>query len=200
MTLYSNKIKIAIFILASLVPLALMAPISVKADVPPLSPGCYRPQGEEWEKVQCETEGQARSIVAPHNKCFVGATSGALQEVDCNTLDDISPVDPEESTQGHKFIINDCNNVNLEAGAPETSEQHCGILNYIVIAINILSALVGIVVVGSIIYGGIQYSMAGSDPQKISAAKERIRNAIIALLVFIFAYSFLNYLVPGGLY
>jgi archaellum component FlaF (FlaF/FlaG flagellin family) len=56
----------------------------------------------------------------------------------------------------------------------------------------------GIVIVGSIIVGGIQYSSAGSDPQKVQAAKNRIKGAVIALLLFLFGYSLLNFLVPGG--
>lgn len=104
---------------------------------------------------------------------------------------------PEELTGGPEdsgepdYIPNDCNDVNL-------SEDNCGIIRYLVIFINVLSAVVGLVVVGSIIYGGIQYSMAGSDPQKVSEAKRRIRNAVIALVFFLFMYSLLNYLVPGG--
>ena len=66
--------------------------------------------------------------------------------------------------------------------------------------INFLSAIVGIVVVGSIILAGIQYSSASADPQKISAAKDRIRNAVIALVAYLFIFAFLTYLVPGGLF
>lgn len=96
--------------------------------------------------------------------------------------------------EGKCLLENDCE--------PEPSEsldqENCGIIRYIVMFINVLSAMVGIVVVASIIVGGIQYSSAGSDPQKVSAAKNRIRNAIIALLFFVFGYALLNYLVPGG--
>lgn len=90
-----------------------------------------------------------------------------------------------------KFVKNDCNDTVI-------TESNCGILRYLILFINVLSGLVGIVVVGSIIYGGVQYSMAGSDPQKVSSAKNRIRNALIALFFFLFMYSFLNYLIPGG--
>lgn len=84
-----------------------------------------------------------------------------------------------------------------EGGSPDSS--NCKIIEYLVTFINILSVLAGIVIAGSIAYGGIQYSMSAADPQKVSAAKERIRNAIIALVFFIFGYAILNYLVPGGL-
>lgn len=96
------------------------------------------------------------------------------------------------------FVRNDCNGPNINAGASEGDENHCGILKYLVIFINVLSAIAGVVITASIAYGGIQYSMSGSDPQKVSGAKERIRNAVIALVLFVFGYSLLNYLVPGG--
>lgn len=73
------------------------------------------------------------------------------------------------------------------------------ISKYINPFVDLLAALVGVAVVTSIIIGGIQYSSSGGDPGKAAAAKERIRNAIIALIVFIFLYSMLNFLIPGGI-
>lgn len=89
------------------------------------------------------------------------------------------------------FVENDCNEDVI-------NQDNCGIIGYIVLIINVLSALVGAVIVISLIVAGIQYSTSGADPQKVSAAKNRIRNAVIALVFFIFSYAFLNYLVPGG--
>lgn len=100
------------------------------------------------------------------------------------------PVGAPVYAQEPEYKANDCKTVD---------KDNCGIINYLIIFINVLSALAGVVIAASIAYGGIQYSMAGSDPQKISAAKSRIRNALIALLFFIFGFGFLNYLVPGGL-
>jgi len=70
-------------------------------------------------------------------------------------------------------------------------------LNYI---INFLSAGVGIVIVGMLLVGGIQYMVAGANPQALTAAKARISNALIALLAFIFTFAFLQWLVPGGIF
>jgi hypothetical protein len=65
--------------------------------------------------------------------------------------------------------------------------------------VNFLSAGVGLVVVGSIIIGGIQYAVAGNNANTVSAAKKRIQDTIIALIAFFFIYAFLNWLIPGGL-
>lgn len=80
------------------------------------------------------------------------------------------------------------------------SSENCRIIYYIVTFINILSGLAGIIIVASIIVGGIQYSAAGPDPQKVSAAKARIRNAVIALLLLLFGVGLINFLVPGGVF
>lgn len=63
--------------------------------------------------------------------------------------------------------------------------------------IRILSDGVGLVLIGSLVYGGIQYTFSRGDPQAVAAAKNRIVSVLIALLIFIFAYAFLNYLIPG---
>ena len=63
--------------------------------------------------------------------------------------------------------------------------------------VRFLSNGVGIVVVGSVVYAGIQYTMARDDPSAVSAARNRIRSSLSALLIFIFAYAILNYLIPN---
>jgi hypothetical protein len=78
--------------------------------------------------------------------------------------------------------------------------SNCDLISkYINPFINFLAALVGVAVVISIVIGGIQYGSSAGDPQKVSAAKNRIRNAIVALLTFLFLYALLNFLIPGGL-
>ena len=95
---------------------------------------------------------------------------------------------------GKCSLNNDCD----PEGSAQINKENCGIIKYLVMFINVLSAIAGIVIVGSIVAAGIQYSSGGSEPHKISAAKNRIRNAIIALLFFLFGYALLNYLIPGG--
>lgn len=80
------------------------------------------------------------------------------------------------------------------------SSSNCGIIKYLVIIINALSAMVGVVVVIMIIIGGIQYSTSADDPQAVANAKKRIMNAVLALVIFIFSYAFLQWVIPGGLF
>jgi hypothetical protein len=67
-------------------------------------------------------------------------------------------------------------------------------------AIKLLSILVGLVVAASLVLAGIQYMTSTGDPQRISAAKTRITNTLLAFLAYAFLFAFLNFLVPGGLF
>ncbi len=67
-------------------------------------------------------------------------------------------------------------------------------------AISIIGGLAGVVIVAVIVVGGIQYATSGANPQAVGAAKGKIINAITALLMLIFMYSFLQWLVPGGIF
>jgi hypothetical protein len=103
-------------------------------------------------------------------------------------------VDPKDKTQ--------C--VPLGNGCASTTDQACLQKNPIVKRLNevlvVLSALVALVIIGSLIVAGIQYSAAGSNAQAVSAAKTRIINAFIALAAFIAIFAFLQWLVPGGVF
>jgi hypothetical protein len=65
--------------------------------------------------------------------------------------------------------------------------------------VNLLSAVVGIVIVGSIIVAGVQYTTAGSNASQVSAAKNRITMAVLSLILFLFAFTLLQWLIPGGI-
>lgn len=66
--------------------------------------------------------------------------------------------------------------------------------------IRLLSIGVGLVVVGSIIVAGIQYTTSQDDPKATAAAEGRIKSAVIALLIYIFAFAILNYVIPAGFF
>lgn len=76
--------------------------------------------------------------------------------------------------------------------------EQCLINTYVKPAVETASALVGILVVISIIVAGIQYSSAAGDSSKVSAAKDRIRNSLVGFLAFLLLLAFLNWLIPGG--
>jgi hypothetical protein len=66
--------------------------------------------------------------------------------------------------------------------------------------VNFLSAGVGVVVVVMIVWGGIKYASAGDNPQAVADAKNHITNALLALLLFMLMFAFLQWLIPGGIF
>jgi hypothetical protein len=66
--------------------------------------------------------------------------------------------------------------------------------------IRFLSAGVGLVIVASLIVGGIQYIVSRGDPNATSMAVKRLVSSVVALIVFIFAYAILNFVIPGGFF
>jgi hypothetical protein len=66
--------------------------------------------------------------------------------------------------------------------------------------IRFLSTGAGILILASMVYAGVQYTMARDDPNKVGEAKQRIMNTFGALLIYIFAYAILNYVIPAGFF
>lgn len=93
-----------------------------------------------------------------------------------------------------------CDNASCTSvsGSGTSTTPPKGIADALSLVVKILGGLAGVVIVIMVMIGGIRYSSAGGDPQAVAGAKKMIMNAIIALLVFIFFGSILNYLVPGG--
>ena len=80
----------------------------------------------------------------------------------------------------------------------ETSNDPSTILKDINYIADFLAIGVGVVVTIMVVIGGIQYSAAANDPQKVASAKKKISNALFALLAFGLLWAFLQFIVPGG--
>lgn len=113
---------------------------------------------------------------------------------------DVTSQQPQED--GSPDLAEDGKRPELDADCKETTltTENCGIINFIVTGTNVLSSLVGIIIVIMIASGGVQYTISRDNPQATAAAKERIRNAILALVFFIFTYAFLQWIIPGGVF
>ncbi len=97
------------------------------------------------------------------------------------------------TASGDNILDNaDCKVVDLNSG-------NCRIILRLNQLINALSVLVGIVVTIMIIFGGIQYSAAGEDPNAVAKAKKHIAQAVLALVGYGITFAFLQYIIPGGL-
>lgn len=174
------------------------------------SPGCYLKSEVDKGNPVTYSCDNIDNVVLPKdfnalpNKCYViddlGAgdftsdSDGFVIEVNCLTL---RSAQFDSLIQGGKTY--DCNGVptsiNVEC-TPDTNP----IFSYLGGIINFLGVGVGVVVVAMVVTGGVQYITSRGVPQQIEAAKKRITNALIALIMFIFMYAFLQWLIPGGLF
>jgi hypothetical protein len=87
----------------------------------------------------------------------------------------------------------DCLDINVQS-------SNCGIIRYINLAFNFVSGGVTLAIIGNIILAGIQYSTAQGDPSAVGKSKKRMRDAIIAFIMFLSLYAFIQWLIPGGVF
>lgn len=115
-----------------------------------------------------------------------GGTSGGAP---APSTPKVTRYDPNDAEKDPALNGGKCANLNA-----------CDLLTtYVNPAIRFLTAFVGIGVTIAIVYGGIEYGSSAGDPAKAAAGKNRIRNALVALLGFFFLYALLNFLIPGGI-
>jgi len=92
----------------------------------------------------------------------------------------------------------------LGNGCAGNTESTCLAKNPIIrdlrVFVNALSGIVGVVVVAMIMVGGIQYSSARDNATAVSAARKRIANAVVALIIYFLIFAFLQWLIPGGVF
>lgn len=78
--------------------------------------------------------------------------------------------------------------------------ENSGVWGILILTIQILSAGVGVLAVGGIVYGSILYTSSGGNPEQTKKAISIITNVVIGLLAYIFMFAIINYLIPGGLF
>jgi hypothetical protein len=127
--------------------------------------------------------------------CESGEIAIAKYNADCNVSDpcSVSAVPDQSET---------CGSSCSSATSANAGTDLCNsiVTQYLDPIILFLGGGVGLVITIMIIVGAIQYITSGGDPNGVAAAKKRIANALIALLVFGLMYALLNFIVPGGLF
>lgn len=84
------------------------------------------------------------------------------------------------------------------AGVSNTG-QGGAIIAYLTLALKLLSGIVGAVIMLMLVVAGVQYITSAGDPAMVKSAKNRIVNAITALVLYLMMFAVLNFLVPGGI-
>lgn len=96
---------------------------------------------------------------------------------------------------GVKTSIIDC--TGADKGGSGTKS---GIWAVLMLVLNIMTAGVGILGVGGVVYGSIMYASAGDKADQTKKAIGIITNVVIGLLAYGFMYLVLNFLIPGGIF
>jgi hypothetical protein len=138
---------------------------------------------EWWCKGQCDFKDKTYASLYTDPK--LGAAHIASCKCDGTPYLDDSALD----------ACKNCQNPNKLDGC----FQHNPIVKRINQIIYVLSGLVAVVITASVIVGGIQYAISGESANLVQAAKKRMVNSAIALVIIILMFSLLQWLIPGGL-
>lgn len=78
--------------------------------------------------------------------------------------------------------------------------EDTGLWGILLMAINILTAGVGVLALAGIVYGAILWTSAGGSPEQIKKARTVFTNVVIGVVAFGGMYALLNFIVPGGVF
>jgi hypothetical protein len=71
-----------------------------------------------------------------------------------------------------------------------------GLLKFV---IWVMTAGVGVLAVGGIVWGAILYTSSGQSQENTKKGIEIIKNVVIGLLLYVFMFAIINFLIPGRL-
>lgn len=149
----------------------------------------------QWKQTNKEGDPAAWGCVDPTAKPD-DATKDPNKIADGPTNCDSPVVNKDSCIQG---ATNKCGTSETNIiGCSGTGGQAIG--DVLKIFVMVLSFGVGIAAVGGLAYSAIQYAGASDNESHVSAAKERIRNIIIGLLLYGFLLVIVNWLLPGGIF
>lgn len=89
----------------------------------------------------------------------------------------------------------DCDQAGTSGNISDT-----GLWGLLILVINLLSAGVGVLAVGGIVYGSILYTTSSGDPEKSTKARKIIGNVVVGLIAYALMWALLNFITPGGLF
>jgi len=166
--------------------------------------------GQNCQNVPLDNGQKADCITSKANKYIDQANKKPTSPKDfTNKLEAVLKKngDPSKTDPGaNQGLQQTCENGTCVGSLGSDPDANCTngqcdlIKKYVNPSINLLSLSFGLIAVGSLIAGGIQYSTSVGDSQKVSNAKKRIFNTLLAVVAYLFLYSFLQFIVPGGVF
>jgi hypothetical protein len=108
----------------------------------------------------------------------------------------VGPVASAGTCAGTNTLILNCSQPGGKSSDPSTS----GVWGLLLLAINILTAGVGVAAVGGIVWGSMLYTTAGGKPEQVKKAHVVILNTVLGIVLYFAMYALLNFIIPGGLF
>jgi hypothetical protein len=97
---------------------------------------------------------------------------------------------------GANTAIISCTQTNPKGGSLETN----GIWGLLLLVLNIMTAGVGVLAIGGIVYGSIRIASAGDNSANVKKGVNMILNVVGGLIAYVAMYALLQYLIPGGVF
>jgi hypothetical protein len=166
--------------------------ISVTTDSGGATAGCYQRASGGYISA-----GNACNSVKGFDgtKCYIAeANSSDYKQAQCST---ITVVQGSVTGQGSCGSGDLSVNTSLNYGCRGTGNP---IFDFLFTALRFATVGIGVVMIGSMIVVGLQYTYARGDPNTTAQAKTHLFYIVVALLIYIFAFAILSYLVPGGIF
>lgn len=90
--------------------------------------------------------------------------------------------------------------INCTQGKNPKTAQDSGVWGLLMLALNIMTAGVGIAAVGGIVYGSLMYASARDSAEQAKKAIGIITNVVIGIVAYGLMFLILNFLIPGGIF
>lgn len=143
--------------------------------------------GVETSLIVCEERGVCDNGVSPFE--------GANPNPDNNPTKNDAAIKQYNSRYNHEY-----GKCDLAGTLPRDDVQGTGIWGILELALNILTAGIGIAAVGGVVYGAILYTSAGGNTEQVKKAYGIFANVAIGIIAYALMYAGLNFLIPGGLF
>jgi hypothetical protein len=123
--------------------------------------------------------------------CPTGMTPSGDSSAPCKCPDGKQEVSvPLDSSGSHCIDIN--------SNSADISQNP--IFNYLVGFIRFLAVGIGLAVTGGIIFGAYLYITARANASQVQQGQTVIINSVIGLLLYIFMFTILQFIIPGGIF
>lgn len=90
--------------------------------------------------------------------------------------------------------------ISCSQGGGSKNVQDTGIWGMLILVLNIMTAGVGVLAVGGVVWASILYASSSDNAEQTKRAKDTIKQIAIGIIAYAGMYLLINFLVPGGVF